>query len=244
VGRYLTRHWNAVVAGLFPSPPEPEGQFHKQVGIHDFYFGDPDAAKPVGKLGGLQQLSTPPPALVRDRVPGGLGAAVVPFVSRITCLLVIAEDQPSRANGVALRPSHRDRFGLPQLVIVHRYSTRDAAAGAVLAAHARRVLHRAGAWATLLQPIRTFSHALGTLRMGSDPQTAPVDPDGLFRGVDNLYVADASTFPTSAAVNPSLTIAANALRIGQRIATRESARAGRGTRPATLRGVGAEVGAS
>jgi choline dehydrogenase-like flavoprotein len=244
VGRYLTRHWNAVVAGLFPSPPAPEGQFHKQVGIHDFYFGDPDAAGPAGKLGGLQQLSTPPPALVRDRVPAGLGGALMPFVSRITGLLVIAEDQPSRDNGVAIRLSRRDRFGLPQLLVVHRYSRRDDAAGRALVAHARRILRRAGAWATHVQPIRTFSHALGTLRMGSDPETAPVDPDGLFRGTDNLYVADGSAFPTSAAVNPSLTIAANALRVGQGLAARESAGRARPAPPAALATAWADVAAS
>jgi choline dehydrogenase-like flavoprotein len=56
--------------------------------------------------------------------------------------------------------------------------------------------------------------------MGTDPRTAPVDPEGLFRGLDNLYVTDASVFSTSAAVNPSLTIAASALRIGAGIAAR------------------------
>ncbi|MBW3653805.1 MAG: GMC family oxidoreductase [Actinobacteria bacterium] len=64
----------------------------------------------------------------------------------------------------------------------------------------------------------TFSHAAGTLRMGCDPQTSVVDRDGRFRGIDNLYVADASVLPTSAAVNPSLTIAANALRVGAALA--------------------------
>jgi choline dehydrogenase-like flavoprotein len=244
VGRYLVRHWNAVVAGLFPRPPEPEGQFHKQVGIHDFYFGDPDAAEPLGKLGGLQQLSTPPPALVRDRVPAGLGGAVLPFLPRVTGLLVIAEDQPRRANGVALRLSHRDRFGLPQLVLVHRYSQRDAEAGRVLVGRARQILHRAGAWATHVQSIRTFSHALGTLRMGTDPETAPVDPGGLFRGTDNLYVADGSTFPRSAGVNPSLTIAANALRIGQRLVARERAGTARDARRLVVPAFRAEVGPS
>jgi choline dehydrogenase-like flavoprotein len=54
--------------------------------------------------------------------------------------------------------------------------------------------------------------------MGTDPVTSPVDPEGRFRGLENLYVADASVFPTSAAVNPSLTIAACALRLGARLA--------------------------
>jgi choline dehydrogenase-like flavoprotein len=49
--------------------------------------------------------------------------------------------------------------------------------------------------------------------MGDDPARYPVDPAGRFRGMVNLWVTDGSVFPTSGAVNPSLTIAANALRI-------------------------------
>jgi choline dehydrogenase-like flavoprotein len=62
--------------------------------------------------------------------------------------------------------------------------------------------------------IRTFSHAVGTVRMGTDPATSALDENCQFRGVDNLYVVDGSFMPTSAALNPSLTIAANALRVG------------------------------
>jgi choline dehydrogenase-like flavoprotein len=102
-------------------------------------------------------------------------------------------------------------------VVTHRYTARDRAAGAVLVRQARRILHRAGAWATYVQPVRTFSHALGTLRMGTDPARSVLDPWGRFRGLDNLYVADASALPTSAGVNPSLTIAACALRLGARL---------------------------
>jgi choline dehydrogenase-like flavoprotein len=234
VGRHLMRHWNAVVGGFFPRPPDPEGQFHKQVGIHDFYFGHPDVAEPGGKLGGLQQLPTPPPALLEDRLPWRVGSALGRVASRITGLLVIAEDQPSLANGVAIQPSGSDRYGLPQLVMEHRYTRRDRAAGRALVERARRILRRAGAWVTHVHEIRTFSHAVGTLRMGTDPATAPVDPEGRLRGFENLYVSDASVFPTSAAVNPSLTIAANALRIGERLAMRAAAGRARHARFAAL----------
>jgi choline dehydrogenase-like flavoprotein len=223
VGRYLMRHWNAVVAGFFPRRADPEGQFHKQVGIHDFYFGHPGVKEPSGKLGGLQQLATPPAALIEAHLPRGVGLALRPLVPRITGLLVIAEDQPRRENGVALAANGHDRFGLPQLQVTHRYSGRDRAAGGALVDEARRLLRRAGALATRVHEIRSFSHAVGTLRMGTDPGTSPVDPEGRFRGIDNLYVADASVFPTSAAVNPSLTIAACALRLGARLGAAEAA---------------------
>jgi choline dehydrogenase-like flavoprotein len=70
-----------------------------------------------------------------------------------------------------------------------------------------------------VHPIRTFSHALGTARMGCEPKASALDPTCRFRGLENLYVADGSVFPTSAAVNPSLTIAANALRVGEHVAS-------------------------
>ena len=66
--------------------------------------------------------------------------------------------------------------------------------------------------------IRTFSHAAGTVRMGEDPRTAPLDEWCAFRGVENVSVVDASVMPTSGGVNPSLTIAANALRVGEHLA--------------------------
>lgn len=82
---------------------------------------------------------------------------------------------------------------------------------------ARRILRKAGALKTYSHPIRTFSHALGTVRMGEDPAQAPLDGWGAFRGLENLYVTDASALPRSGGVNPSLTIAANALRTGRRL---------------------------
>jgi choline dehydrogenase-like flavoprotein len=119
---------------------------------------------------------------------------------------------------VTIDPRATDRFGLPVLHVRHRYSARDEAAAATLAGHAKRVLRASGARFTFVRPITTLTHALGTVRMGPDPRSAPLDEDGRFRGLDNLYVADASALPRAASVNPSLTIAANALRVGSRLA--------------------------
>lgn len=218
VGRYLQRHRNAIMFGLFRSRPDPVGEFHKQLGIHDYYFGAPDGEGPAGKLGSLQQLVTPPVELVRANVPKIVGAVAGPLVGRLTGLLVMAEDQPQRENRVGLDPARTDRFGLPGLAVHHRYSRRDQAAERVLSRLARRILRRAGAIVFYRHVIDTFSHAAGTVRMGHDPAQAPLDPECRFRGVENLRVVDASFMPTSAAVNPSLTILANALRVGRGMA--------------------------
>jgi choline dehydrogenase-like flavoprotein len=222
VGRYLMRHYNKIAFGIFPQRPNPGGGFHKQLAIHDFYFGDPDAPGPRGKLGGIQQLATPPAGLVRAQLPRLVGAACARWVDHLTGLLVIAEDQPQYENRVLLDGGPADRYGLPQLRITHRYSPRDVAAGTALTARARAILRRAGAWAFYQHRIDTFSHALGTVRMGPDPRTSAVDPECRFRGMENLYVVDGSVMPTSAGVNPSLTIAANSLRAASRIVARTS----------------------
>ena len=215
VGRYLMRHRNAVVFGVYARQPNPERAFDKQIAIHDLYHGGPGWGDEP--LGGIQQL-TPPVGLVRAYMPFAVRDPAATLVSHATGLLVIAEDQPRPENRVKVDWATRDRFGLPRLRITHAYTARDDAAAAVLVVQAKRILREAGARFTFVHPIETFSHALGTVRMGAAPRTSPLDEHGRYRGVDNLFVADASALPRSASVNPSLTIAANALRIGARAA--------------------------
>lgn len=212
VGKNLMRHCNGIVYGLFPTRPTRGVPFHKQIGIHDFYFGE--------QGGALQQLASPPVGLVAPMVPRPLRPLVPGGVAYASGFLTIAEDRPRADNGVRVDPSVVDRFGSPQLVIEHRYDDAELAAREALARRARAILTVAGAYAFREHAIDTFSHALGTVRMGDDPETCPLDRECRFRGVEGLYVADASCFSRSAAVNPSLTIAANALRVGARIACR------------------------
>ncbi len=67
-----------------------------------------------------------------------------------------------------------------------------------------------------------FGHACGTCRFGEDPATSVLDRDNRAHEVENLYVGDASFFPSSGGTNPSLTIAANALRVAEAIDRRLS----------------------
>ncbi|MEZ4399719.1 MAG: GMC family oxidoreductase [Kofleriaceae bacterium] len=213
VGRYLMRHANAMVFGFYPRRPDPARVFHKQLAIHDWYFGaEGKDAVGLTKLGGVQQVMTPPRELVRAHLPPVVRGPISALTEQLTGLLCIAEDQPKVTNGVTIDRARRDRFGLPQLVIETRYGARDKRALGVLVRRAKRVLRGSGAWATHTHHIKTFSHVLGTVRMGRDPATAPVDPAGRYRGVDRLWIADGSVLPLSAGVNPSLTIAAMALR--------------------------------
>jgi choline dehydrogenase-like flavoprotein len=217
VGRYLMRHCNAMMYGFFSRAPNPSNEHHKQLAIHDFYFGDPRHPR-LGKLGNIQQVMAPPISLIRAMLPAALGSVASAIVANLTGLLAIAEDQPRPENRVTLGMGDVDRFGLPPARIHHRYTKRDLAARRALLLRAREVLRTAGAKFTVTFNINTFSHAVGTARMGADPTTSVLDRDCRFRGIDNLWVSDGSSFPTSAGVNPSLTIAANALRVGSSIA--------------------------
>ena len=207
VGRYLTRHCNAIILGVFLRRPNPSREFDKQIAVLDLY----------DRAGSLQQL-TPPLGLVRAYLPPGLRSAGAEFVKHATGLLAIAEDQPQQSNRVDVDWDVTDRFGLPRLAVQHRYSERDRRMKDTLVTTAKAILREAGALLTLVRPIETFSHALGTVRMGTDARTAPLDENGRYRGLDNLYVTDGSALPRSAGLNPSLTIAANALRIGSQLA--------------------------
>ena len=217
VGRMLMRHCNAIVFGVFPRPLDPAREFHKQIGINDLYFGHPGVRDPQGRLGTIQQIHAPPPGLITRALPGPLSQFGARLVDHMTGLIVIANDAPQAQNrvtcgdGAAGESSHAGR-------VHHRYSARDVAARRALVRTARAVLREAGALATVTMNIRTFSHALGTVRMGPAASAAPLDAECRYRGLDNLHVADASALPTSAGVNPSLTIAAVALRTGAHLA--------------------------
>lgn len=206
VGRLLTRHRNAVVLGVFAPQPNPSRAFDKQVAVMNFY-----------RTGSIQQW-TPPEGVVRAYLSPLLGMPAALVLSYSLGLMVMAEDQPQLANGVALDRRRHDRFGLPHLRVRHRYSARDDAAARVLVRQARRILREAGALFTFVRRVHTLSHALGTVRMGTYERRSPLDGDGRFRGIENLWVTDGSALPRAAAVNPSLTIAANALRVGVRLA--------------------------
>ncbi|MEN8376451.1 MAG: GMC family oxidoreductase [Gemmatimonadota bacterium] len=218
IGRGLMRHVNAVVAGLFDEPVGAAGQFQKEIGVHDYYLGD--AGAPPGRLGSVQQIDAGSAALARVGAVRLARRPAEDLARRLAGLIVIAEDQPRAANGVTISARRVDRFGAPLTRVRHRHTPRDLHVRAALAQRARAILIAAGARATAFVPVGGFSHALGGVRMGADRRTSPLGPDGRLRGTANLFVTDGSTFPTSAGVNPSLTIAANALRIGAGIAGR------------------------
>src|SRR5690606_237636 len=187
IGRFLMLHCNAMTYGYFPTPPNTENAHHKQIAIHDFYFGDPSVPH-LGKLGNIQQVMAPPAGLLRAMLPAFLAGGVSALVANLTGLLTIAEDQPRQENGIELHRRRRDRFGLPAVRIRHRYTPRDLSARRALVRRARQVLRQAGSVFNITWNVNTFSHAVGTARMGEDPRTSAVDRFCRLHGIENLWV--------------------------------------------------------
>lgn len=223
IGRYLMRHANGVVSGISYKRTNPENKFHKQVSIPDFYRGDPEKKKgPGGGWGMIQEIHTPGKGVMKANVPPGL-KNIAAFASEFLLnLLCIAEDMPQHANRAYIDITSRDKFGMPALRVYHRYCERDLAARAALYSAAKRILMKAGALPVYCFPIDTFSHAIGTCRFGTGRDTSVLDPECRVRGIKNLYVTDASFMPSGGSVNPSLTIAANALRVSAMLAGKSS----------------------
>ena len=217
IGRYLMRHTNAIVFGIFSSTADKQKRYHKELAIMDYYLGHPDVEFEGSRIGSLQQVPTPPRGLVEREAPKPLGKVLGMAVKLITGLLAIAEDQPQYQNYIKLDHNLPTKYHMAAPEVSHDYSDRDQAAIQVLIDQAKKIMKAAGALSSYVHHIRTFSHTVGTVRMGDDPLTAPLDNNCKFRGLDNLYVVDGSFMPTSGAVNPSLTISANALRVAEEI---------------------------
>jgi choline dehydrogenase-like flavoprotein len=89
--------------------------------------------------------------------------------------------------------------------------------------------------------IATVAHQNWTVRFGTDPATSALDLNCKMHELDNVYVVDSSFFVPSTAVNPTLTIIANALRVADHIAERLGAYGQREARPASSPMPGAPV---
>jgi choline dehydrogenase-like flavoprotein len=149
-------------------------------------------------------------------------------------LLVRAEQAPNPDSRVLLG-SETDALGMPRVTLDWRLSEIDKRSVAVLSDALDRELRRLGlghvetahwlrdhqeAWRTdtlvSSHPIGGYHH-IGTTRMASDPRKGVVREDGRMHDIENLYVVGSSTFPTSSWANPTLTIAALALRTADKL---------------------------
>ena len=210
VGRRYMAHLATMMQGFHPFRLN-HAVFQKTVGINDFYFAGPKTRYPLGQIQS------------QGRTHGVMGQTVVPWVpagaydvwmARGIDWLALSEDLPRLDNRVTLGADGRIRL---------EYRPNNERAHRRLVRAMRRILRRLGYWLVMTHSHRTknTTHQCGTLCFGTDPRTSVLDPFCRSHDVENLFVVDASFFPSSAAVNPGLTIAAQALRVADHIAETE-----------------------
>lgn len=209
VGRHLMNHHLTGLMALDPFTPN-DTRFPKTLSINDFYHGLPGDPAARGNIQMLGKIREPMIRSALSFLPRALGRWIA---RHSTDVLVMSEDPPVRENRV--RPLGEDGVEVT-------WAPADFPAHDRFVRHVKGLLRRAGHPIVLRHGfgIDSPSHQCGTVRMGSDPTASALDP--LCRAWDhpNLHVVDAGFFPSSAALNPALTVAAQALRVGAHLAAR------------------------
>ena len=209
VGRHFMNHNASAVLAIDPRTIN-NSVHQKTLGINDFYLDDRAGGPP---LGNIQLLG---------RVTGAILKANLKLVPEFALNLIsrhsvdwyaMSEDLPNpdsrvTLDGSGIRLDWKRSNWKSHLALVAKLRERLRAAGYPI------VLSRAF-------DRRTPSHQCGTVRIGADPAAAPLDPFCRAYDHPNLFVIDASALPTSAGVNPSLTVAALALRAADHVANTE-----------------------
>jgi choline dehydrogenase-like flavoprotein len=217
-------HVNSVMLALSKCPNPT--LYHKTLAVNDFYFGSKEWNYPMGHFSFVAKL---------DGVALSAGApAIAPgwtldlMASHALSFWLTSEDLPDPNNRVTL-----DRDGR----IVLQYKPNNEEAHRRLIAKLQELMKKQtkcgvhghechqGLFSRNLFlgdriPLAGVAHQNGTIRFGSDPATSALDMNCKAHDLDNLYVVDGSFFPSSAAVNPALTIMANALRVGDHLKQR------------------------
>ena len=224
VGRNLMRHLMDWIE-IWPQPGCKITAENKEIGLNDFYFwegqkyGTVQSASAMAKLASMDMLTNHPgwmPKALRMMSP-----VVRPIYDRFfnggLVLAAIMEDLPYLDNRVL--PSDRPGAdGRQRLRLQYRLHASEVERRAVFLRQIKDVLKP---YRTLTlrtgENNSTLGHVCGTCRFGTDPKTSVLDPQNRAHEVDNLYVVDASFFPSSTGLNPSLTVAANALRVAAHV---------------------------
>jgi choline dehydrogenase-like flavoprotein len=226
VGRNYMGHVNSVLLAVSKCPNPTV--FQKTLAINDYYFGDDKFPYPmghisfVGKLDGVT-LSAGAPAIAP-------GFALDQMAKHSLDFWLTTEDLPRPENRVTL-----DKNGS----IVLSYTPNNVEAHKQLQKRLKNLMNNQrkcdmhghechqGLFSRNLYlgqqiPLAGVAHQNGTVRFGNNPRTSVLDRNCKAHDLDNLYVVDGSFFPSSSAVNPALTIMANALRVGRHLLARMS----------------------
>ncbi|MDA1280782.1 MAG: GMC family oxidoreductase [Chloroflexi bacterium] len=217
VGKNLMFHVYAGATGLFNDLGSPtyRGPLANIIMSQEFYETDPSRDFKRGYTFQVGRGQGPAPTAIGN-VPWGKNHHVE-FDQRFGKTMglgAIGDDLPEEINRVELDTKQTDRHGIPAPKITYRVSENSKRLLAHGVKSARKVLEAAGAHRIFENPFSTNTgwHLMGTARMGDDPGRSVVDRFGQSHDADNLFIVDGSVFVTGAAVNPTPTIQALALR--------------------------------
>jgi len=216
VGRNYMCHNNSVLLAL-SFEPNPT-RFQKTMGVNDYYFGAEDFEFPLGHIsmvnksdGDALRSGSPVPAP---------GVTFEEMARHALDFWLTSEDLPDPENRVVVDADGRIRL---------HYAENNVEGHKRLSARLKGMLSEIGCKNTLLPwhyyigkkiPLEKVAHQCGTIRFGRDPKSSVLDSNCRAHDLDNLYVVDGSFFVSSSAVNPALTIMANALRVGDHLMER------------------------
>lgn len=200
LGRNFMNHNSSAMLTIDPRTRNTS-IYQKTLSFNDFYDSDPVTGMPLGNVQGLGRITGAVLKANMPRLPMPLARLLAAYAFG---WFLQSEDLPNPESRVTLRDG--------QIFINWQRSNMEA--HHALIARTRAAMKRAGFPIVLVKTFgrKTTSHQCGTARLGSDPTTSVVNTDLRAHQVENLWVADASVLPTSAAVNPALTVAALALR--------------------------------
>ncbi|HET6411318.1 MAG TPA: GMC family oxidoreductase [Anaeromyxobacter sp.] len=224
VGRHYMGHVNSVLMAISRCPNPTI--FQKTLSVNDWYLGDQAFPHPMGHVSFVGKLDA---VTLRAGAPAIAPGFTLELMAKHSLdFWLTTEDLPDPENRVTL-----DRDG--NIVLAYRPNNDEA--HRQLTAHLKAAMkqqrrcpihghdcHR-GLFARSLYvgqriPLAGVAHQNGTIRFGRDPRTSALDANCKAHELDNLYVVDGSFFPSSGAVNPALTIMANALRVGDHLLER------------------------
>ena len=202
VGRNFMAHNSTVLMALAPWRMNPT-RFQKTLALNDFYHDG----------GNVQLRGKVLPHNLQRGGSGPMKRFARQIARRSFDLWLMSEDLPDPDNRVTLRADGSIKLARR----LNNLAVHDA-----LVRRTTVALRRAGLPIVLRRPPSpaVIQHMVGTLRAGTDPTDSVVDANCRCHDVTNLWVVDGSIFPSSAAVNPALTIAANALRVGDALRAR------------------------
>jgi choline dehydrogenase-like flavoprotein len=221
VGRHYMGHVNSVQMALSKCPNPTI--FQKTLSINDFYFGDQDFPYPMGHISFVGKLDA---QTLRAGAPRIAPTWTLELMAKHSLdFWLTSEDLPDPNNrvtidskgGIVLSYQPNNQEGHERLIAKLKHLLKHTARCQHHGHECHQGLFARSLWVGQRIPLAGVAHQVGTIRFGRDPKSSALDMTCKAHDVANLYVVDGSFFVSSGAVNPALTIMANALRVGDRI---------------------------